>query len=161
MDCMEVHIFIWSTMSPEMTAQNLNEIGFRFDTSAGTIQRFRWTRGNHDALQVSLWVACTHPLIYTLVEMCMSSMDACVCLYHDHDTLSCLRVENTVRKMEQYTDSIWLMTTTFPRILTPHASKVTKYYDSNGFERTRLTKGIGDNIKQILQTHLSQHRYTR
>lgn len=158
---MEVHIFVWSTMSPCATAANLNELGFRFDTSPGMIQRFHWTRSQQDAFRVSLWVATVHPLVVGLADAILPYMDACVCWYHDHDAMSCLRVRETMRCMEPLTDSIWLMVTTFPRALIPHASRVPRFYDVNGFERTRLMEDVSTNLKRILSAHLCQTRQPR
>lgn len=154
---MELHIFLWSTMSIHQTAINLNEIGFKFEKTEGRIQRFRWTRDNK-VIDISLWVACIHPVVIAMVETILPYMDACVCWYHDHSALSCVRVANTIQTMERYNDSIWLMVTTFPRELHPHASKIPKIYDINGFERTRLTQDIPSNMEKILKYHLARRR---
>ncbi len=148
-------------MSVEMTAQHLNELGFDFDTSAGIIQRFHWSRGRDEAFRVSLWIATTHPLVRELTPVLLPCMDACVCWYHDHHALSCLRVRETMCHMEQYTNSIWLMVTTFPRVLKPHASRVPRFYDVNGFERTRLTGELSKNLTHIVKEHVRQSPYSK
>ena len=148
-------------MPVEMTRQHLNEHGFTLDTSPGTIQRFHWSRGRDDTFHISLWVATTHPLVRELTTVLLPFMDACICWYHDHHTLSCLRVHETIRYMEEYTDSIWLMVTTFPRVLTPHASRVTRFYDANGFERTRLKGEFFENLSHIVNEHIRKSPYSR
>ena len=148
-------------MSVEMTAQHLNELGFTLDTSGDVIQRFHWSRGRNQAFRVSLWIATTHPLVRELTPSILPYMDACICWYHDHHALSCLRVRETMRHMEQYTDSIWLMVTTFPRVLTPHASHVPRFYDVNGFERTRLTGDFIESLTYIVKEHVRRNPYSQ
>ena len=85
-------------------------------------------------------------------------MDACVCLYHDHHGLSCVKILHAMTLLQRYHKNVWLMTTTYPVQNPPHKSKVKKYYCSNGFPIIRLTKTLGENIEEILKVHLSIHK---
>ena len=91
-------------MSPESTAANLSIVDIPFDKTKGTIQRFRLNRKKSSAISVSLWVGCQHPLTNILLESTLPYMDACICLYHDNDPLSCLRVRNAVKLMEKFSE---------------------------------------------------------
>lgn len=155
---MEIHIFIWSTMSPEMTRDNLYLHGIEFDpTNAGTIQRFKWPRKG--PMSVSLWITCHHPISFELSNSIIPYMDACVCWYHDHDAMSCIRVDAAMKLIEQFSSTISLMTTTTPQVDFSHKSKVRKYYDDMGFERRRMTQSLPDCIEVFVANHLQFHKH--
>ena len=108
---------------------------------------------------VSLWIGCQHPLINTLLESTLPYMDASICLYHDNDPLSCLRVRNAVHLMEKYCDNIWLMVTNKPRLRIQHKSKIRKFFDRNGFLRPLLNENIKENIEKILEVDLNVNKF--
>lgn len=150
---MEVHILLLSTMSPRDTALNMNEIGVNFDVSEGTVQKLRWTRQG-GAVSVSLWVACVHPLVEHMAASFVPHMDACVCWYHDHDGISCIKVENTVHFLQSMHDNVRMMATTFPQKQNKHSSRIRRHYNEHGFEIQRLTSSLETNIEEILRMHL-------
>jgi hypothetical protein len=157
---MEIQIFILSTMSPESTAANLNIIDIDFDKTKGTIQRFRLDRKKTSAISVSLWIGCQHPLTNILLESTIPYMDACICLYHDNDPLSCLRVRTAIQLLEVYCDNIWLMVTNKPILRIRHESKIRKFFDRNGFLRPLLVgENIQENIEKILNVDLNVSKY--
>lgn len=139
-------------MPVEMTAEHLKELGFVLNEAEGILQRFRWSIKD-ESVRVSLWVVTTHPVIFELTRDLLPCMDACVCWYHDHHALSCLRVRQAMHHMEQYTVPIWLMATIFPRVTTRHASRVMRFYDANGFERERLTGDLTQNLTHIVKRY--------
>lgn len=150
---MEVHLCLWSTMSPKMTRANLILYGIEFDeTEEGNIQRFRW--GRRGPVCVSLWVTCQHPIVSGLASSLLPYMDACVCWYHDHDAISCIRVDAGMQILEKYNSNVWLMATAIPKVNPPHQSKIRKYFDDMGFERTRLTSSLDKNIEMFVKRHL-------
>ena len=147
-------------MSPESTAANLNLINIPFDNAKGTIQRFRLNRKKSSAIAVSLWIGCQHPLTNILLESTLPYMDTCICLYHDNDPLSCLRVRNAIKLMESYCDNIWLMVTNKPVLRIRHESKIRKFFDRNGFLRPLLAgANIQENIEKILDVDLNVNKY--
>ena len=157
---MDIQIFILSTMSPESTAANLNLVDISFDKTKGTIQRFRLNRKKSSAISVSLWIGCQHPLTNILLESTLPYMDACICLYHDNDPLSCLRVRNAVKIMEKFSDNIWLMVTNKPVLRIRHESKIRKFFDRNGFLRPLLMENnIQESIEKILDVDLNVNKY--
>lgn len=147
-------------MSPESTAANLNLVDISFDKTKGTIQRFRLNRKKSSAISVSLWIGCQHPLTNILLESTLPYMDACICLYHDNDPLSCLRVRNAVKIMEKFSDNIWLMVTNKPVLRIRHESKIRKFFDRNGFLRPLLMENnIQESIEKILDVDLNVNKY--
>ena len=87
-------------------------------------------------------------------------MDACICLYHDNDPLSCLRVRNAVKLMEKFSDNIWLMVTNKPVLRIRHESKIRKFFDRNGFLRPLLMENnIQESIEKILDVDLNVNKY--
>ena len=157
---MDIQIFVLSTMSPESTAANLNLVNISFDKTKGTIQRFRLDRKKSSAISVSLWIGCQHPLTNILLESTLPYMDACICLYHDNDPLSCLRVRNAVKLMEKFSDNIWLMVTNKPVLRIRHESKIRKFFDRNGFLRPLLMENnIQESIEKILDVDLNVNKY--
>jgi|TARA_B110000091_G_C13814872_1_gene477153 hypothetical protein len=139
---METHIFILSTMTPSCTNAALPN--FDFDTKAGTIQKFKWDK------QTTLWIACQHPVINCLAESILPYMDACACWYHNHCTLSCLRVHNCMVFLQKYHQNISLMTTIKPALLYQHQSKVKKYYNNHGFERKYYYQDFITTVQNII-----------
>jgi|TARA_B110000977_G_scaffold200605_1_gene291756 hypothetical protein len=139
---MDTHLFILSTMSPALTNAALPN--FDFDTKAGTIQKFKLDN------QTTIWIACQHPVINCLAESIVPYMDACVCWYHDHCTLSCLRVQNCMTFLQKYHQNISLMTTIKPALLYRHHSKIKKYYNNHGFQRKHYLKDFIINVQNII-----------
>ena len=155
---MEVHIMILSTMSVSDTASNLRPYNIAFDEQEGTIQKFKWVREN-GPVSVSLWVACMHPLTQHLAASFVPHMDACVCWYHDHDGLSCVRVQAGMELLQSLHENVRLMATTFPEKYPKHASRVRKYYSTHGFEIERLMSNLPMNIEEILRVHLNIQKH--
>lgn len=150
---MEVHVCLWSTMSPKMTRANLLLYGVDFnEVENGCVQRFRWARSG--PISVSLWVTCQHPLVSSLASSLLPYMDTCVCWYHDSDALSCVRVEAAMELLQKYGSDTCLMATVVPRLAHAHKSKIRKYYDDMGFERRRLTCDLNENIEMLVKRHL-------
>ena len=149
---MEVHIMLLSTMNTEMTREFLSRYDLEFDVTPGTICKLHWPVER--SVSVSLWVACQHPVVEHLGGSFMPHMDACVCLYHDHDGLSCVRVESGMKLIQRYHANVWMMATTLPAVIKQHSSRVRRYYNDNGFEITRLTNALDKNIEEILKLHL-------
>jgi len=149
---MEVHICIFSTMTPTATTACLKGAQLDFDASLPSFQRFRWTRPS--SLAVSVWVVCQHPLTNELLNSTIPYMDACICLYHDHSPVSCLRVRKAMSLLAPLTDALWLMSTTVPSSRLAHKSKIKKFYDTNGFERTVLRGTLRENIEQLINVDL-------
>ena len=157
---MEVHVFILSTMSREMTAAYFKRYNVPFDPSNVTVQRYRWRRRTaKEALSVSLWLACQHPVVDALASSIVPYMDTSVCLYHDHNAMSCVRVRNAMATLQRHTDSIWLMSTTMPRLRIQHASRIKKCYNRDGFERPLLTGPLHENIEEMIRVDLNVCKY--
>lgn len=150
---MEVHIWLLSTMTPEETAANLQPYDITFDVHDGTVQKFRWAREDRP-VSVSLWVACMHPLVTHLAPSFAPHMDACACWYHDHDGLSCLKVQAAMTLLQSLHDNVRLMATTLPEKQQKHHSRIRRHYDAHGFEIPRLVSNLEDNIEEILRVHL-------
>lgn len=151
---MEVHILLLSSMTRENTRKNLSRHGITFDCADYSIQKFRWSPSRR-AISVSLWVACQHPVVEQLAESFMPHMDACVCWYHDHDGLSCLKVLHGMSILQAHSTNVWMMATTYPTVRNKHDSRVRKYYCTNGFPIVRLTKTLGKNIEEIVSFYIS------
>ena len=151
---MEVHILLLSSMSREDTHKNLARYGIDFDRAEDSIQKFHWSQGAA-AISVSLWVSCQHPVVEHLAESFIPHMDACVCWYHDHNGLSCLKVLHGMLILQAHSTNVWMMATTYPNIRNKHDSRIRKYYCSNGFPIIRLTKSLEENIDEILSVHIS------
>lgn len=151
---MDIHILLLSTMSPAMTRQNLEGYGFTFEM-APSIQKFRWIPPDKNGITVCLWVSTMHPLCTTLCSSLIPYMDACVLWYHDHDVLSCIRVEGAMSLLENNTKNISLMATTTPTLANKHKSTVKRYYDEFGFERKRFTGLLYKNLLVIIENYLS------
>ena len=149
---MEVHLFFFSTMTPRATAAYLKTADLEFDAQWPSVQRFRWNRPS--SLSISIWVACQHPLANELLDCIIPYMDASICLYHDHSPVSCLRVRKAMSLLEPLTDAIWLMSTTVPRSRVAHKSRIKKFYDKNGFERTLLRGGLTENLEKLIDVDL-------
>lgn len=151
---MEVHILLLSTMTPEDTASNLKLHDISCDVCEGTIHKTRWVRQDRP-ITVSLWVACVHPVVEHLGSSFVPHMDACVCWYHDHDGLSCIKVKATMQFLQRLHDNVRLMATTLPEKYPKHHSRIRKHYDSHGFEIQRLVSSLDVNIEEILKVHLN------
>lgn len=149
---MEIHICILSTMTPLATAAYLKTSDLEFQSDYPSVQRFRITRPS--SLVVSLWVVCQHPLTNEMLNCTIPYMDACICLYHDHSPVSCLRVRKAMSLLQPLSDAIWLMSTTIPRSRLTHESKIKKFYDKNGFERKLLTGTLEENIEELIDVDL-------
>jgi hypothetical protein len=139
---MERHVFILSTMTPALTNAALAHV--EIETQEGTIQKYRWDE------QTTLWIACQHPVVKCLAESILPYMDKCVCWYHNHCSLSCLRVDNCITFLEKYHSNISLMTTVNPVLSQPHQSKVKKYYNKHGFLINYYKKNFRDNLHSLL-----------
>jgi len=157
---MDVHILLLSTMSPEMTRQNLEGYGYTFKIEP-SIQKFRWTPPEKSGVTVCLWVTTMHPLTTTLASSLIPYMDACVLWYHDHEPLSCIRIEGGMALLENNTKHISLMVTTTPLISKKHRSTVKRYYDEHGFEIQRFTGLLHKNLMIILDNYLSSAKTLR
>lgn len=156
-ESMEVHVFLLSTMTPSDTAANLHEHGLTFDSVSGTVQKLRWVRQDRP-VSVCLWVACVHPLLEHLAPSFVPHMDACVCWYHDHDGLSCIKVHGAMTLLQSLHDNVRLMATTLPEKRTQHDSRIRRQYDAHGFEIQRLVSSLDTNIEEILRVHLNIQR---
>lgn len=157
---MEVHVFILSTMSPETTSIYLNAQHLEYEYT-DSIQRFQWKRQNNAGISVTVWVACQSPLINELIENTLTHMDACICLYHDHDALSCLKMRKAMQRLEMYNENIFPMMTTTPQLLNKHKSRVQKFYNKDGFERERFTGTLTNTIERLLRTNLDVFKSLR
>lgn len=153
---MDVHILLLSTMTPKVTAQNLAMFDLHFDETAATVQKLQLKRPG--PVSVSLWVACHHPLVSELASSFAPHMDACVCWYHDHNALSCLRVASAMSTLKLFRPTLWMMVTTHPVVHEKHQSRIKKYFDEHGFERVRLIQTLDKNIEKILARHLEYHK---
>ena len=140
-------------MSPEMTSAVMQAVHIDFNIESG-IQRFRWKRPTSAGIAVSVWIACQGPLVNELLKSTVPYMDACLCLYHDHDALSCLKVRKAISLLESLNDAIWLMSTGIPKQRIRHESRIKKFYNKDGFERPLLTGTLTENIEQLLKIDL-------
>ena len=157
---MDVHILVLSTMSPELTRQNLEGYGYDFKL-APSIQKFRWRSLPTEGVSVCLWVLTMHPLCTTLASSLIPYMDANLLWYHDHDLLSCVRVEAGMQLLEAHATHISLMATVTPALTPKHASTVRRYYDEHGFERRRCTDTLENNVAVVLEQYLSTAKTLR
>jgi len=153
---MEVHILILSTMNVDMTREYMSQYELDFDSTEGTICRLRMQRDQ--PMSVSLWVCCQHPVVELLAGSFVPHMDACICLYHDHDGLSCVRIESGMKLLQEYHQHIFMMATILPTIQQKHSSRVRHYYNENGFEIRRLTQTLHKNVEEILKLHLQVNK---
>lgn len=140
---MENHIFILSTMTPDITNAALP---FDFNTQVGTIQKFEWDK------VTTIWIACQHPVINCMAESIIPYMDICLVWYHNHCALSCLQVHNCMHFLEKYHQNISLMTTIKPPLLYQQKSKVRHYYNKHGFVRKYYYEDFKVNISRIKST---------
>ena len=144
-------------MSPKQIRANLVLNGIDFDETENVcIQKFLWPRSG--PVGVTVWVVCHHPLVSGLASSLLPYMDMCICWYHDHDAMSCVRVEAAMEVLQMYNSNIWLMTTVIPRASHLHKSKIRKYYDEMGFERERLTSDLNDSIEFLIKRHIKYKR---
>lgn len=143
---METHLFLLSTMTPQLTRAALAPIDLDFQATPGTIQKFEWSD------QTTLWIACQHPVTAALAASILPYMDACVCWYHDQCALSCLRVHSCMGLLEKYHDKVAMMSTVCPTQQQPHTSKVQKYYNKHGFLREFYCQTFRDNIENMIKT---------
>tara|TARA_B100000683_G_scaffold218506_1_gene214785 strand:- start:267 stop:740 length:474 start_codon:yes stop_codon:yes gene_type:complete len=155
---MDVQIFVLSTMSPELTHTYFRTSHIDIDIDTPTIQRVRWPRAD-GALSVSLWVASQHPIVDNLAAMLLPYMDACVCLYHDHSAMSCIRVRKAMDTLQKFSDEIWLQSTVTPPIRMRHESRIRKFYTKHGFERPQRNGKLKDTIEEILRVDLNIFKY--
>ena len=123
---MDVQIFVLSTMSPELTHAYFQSTHLDINIETPSIQRIRWPRSD-GALSVSLWVANQHPVVENLAGMLLPYMDACICLYHDHSAMSCVRVRKAMDILQKYSDEIWLQSTVTPPIRMRHESRIKNF----------------------------------
>ena len=151
---MEVHVLILSTMSSMMTIAFLkyNNIDIVVDKD---IQRFNWTRSKLHQRKLTIWIACHTPLTNELLSSLVPYMDAVVCLYHDHDALSCLKMRAAMESVSRFHDVIYPMMTAVPRLHRRHQSRIQKFYNKNGFERERLTGALHEAVERILKLDLN------
>jgi len=150
---MDIHIFILSTMTPEMTSAFFESHNVAVDASE-SIHRHQWKRG--DAMQggkmCSLWITHMTPLTCELLSSTLPYMDAAICLYHDDDALSCVKVRNAEGQLSMHHDNIWLLPTCLPAVTQKHNSRIKKFYNKDGFERPQLRLGLQESIENILLT---------
>lgn len=150
---MEFHICILSTMSAEMTQANFRLFDIECEFSPGSIQKIRWPRAMD--ISITLWVAHCNPVSAFLLENLLPFMDVCVCWYHDHSAISCLKVRNAVSTLNGNGNNVWLMASQVPRLRDTHKSRVKKMYDDNGFLRPRCKDYTLDKqIEEILRSEL-------
>jgi len=139
-------------MSMESVRANLKLHGIDYKIISGSVQRFQWPKTRN--MVVNIWVACQHPLSEELCGSLLPFMDVCVCWYHDHQALSCVKVRAALIFLEKYKDNIWLMSTTLPKVRIVHRSRVEKSYDRNGFLRQCLVDTMEKSIDIILRSLL-------
>lgn len=151
---MEVHVFILSTMSLETTTAYFKAQHLEYEAK-DSIQRFQWKRQSNAGISVTIWIACQSPLINELVASTLTHMDACICLYHDHDALSCLKVRKGMGILALYNENIFPMMTTSPQLVHKHNSRVQKFYNKDGFERELLGPSLRHTIEKILKNNLN------
>ena len=145
-------------MTPEDTRLNLSLYNIDFDCSA-SVQKFRWIRREKNGpITISLWVACQHPIVEHLADSFVPHMDACVCWYHDHDGLSCMKVLHGMTLLQKTHSNVWLMMTVVPKKSQKHESRIRKYYCENGFPIKRLDSTLEENIEEILRVHLMSNK---
>lgn len=140
---METHLFLLSTMSPQLTRAALAPFDIDFQVRPGTIQKFEWDS------QTMVWIACQHPVVAALADSILPYMDTCVCWYHDQCALSCLRVHSCLDFLAKYHDKVAMMSTTCPPQHQPHTSKVRKYYNKHGFLREFYSQSLRHNIENM------------
>lgn len=134
---MNEHIFIISTMNPELTSQVFsNLLNISLDYS---IQKFEY-----ESKQV--WIACMSPILQCMAENIIQYTDKCVILYHTNNVMSCLRVKNTIKFISRYNNNIEIAAVSLP-VLPSIKSLVKKQYDQNGF----LMKFTTGTIQEIIQ----------
>lgn len=143
---METHIFLMSTMSPQLTRAALAPFDIDFDIQSGTVQKFKWGG------QIMLWIACQHSVVVALADSILPYMDTCVCWYHDKCALSCLRVRSCIDFLAKYHDNAAMMSTEHPTVDNPHTSKVQKYYNKHGFLREFYCDTFKHNIQNMIKT---------
>lgn len=142
---MEKHVFLLSTMTPELTKSVLFKVGFDFQLEKGIIQKFKWNNN------VQLWVACHHPVVAAMADSIIPHMDVVVCWYHNGCAKSCLRVHNSIEFLNKYHDNIVMMATDVPALDHPQKSFVKKYYNKHGFLRKYYNQTFEKNILQIMK----------
>jgi len=136
---MNEHIFMISTMNPELTSQVFLNI---LNTSLNySIQKFKYNNKQ-------VWIACMSPVLQCMAENIIQYNDKCVILYHKHDALSCLRVANTVKFISRYNANIELASVSLP-VLPSVKCLVKKQYNNDGLLRKFLTGTIKDIIHKI------------
>lgn len=150
---MDIHLFLLSTMSAEMTRQNLEGYGYTFDVRP-SIQKFRWTPAV-GTVTVCLWVCTMHPLCTALAASLIPYMDACILWYHDHDAMSCLRVEGGMRLLQRRGVPLSILASVTPRVEQSHASRVRRYFDEHGFEYRRVIGTLQEALHTSLDTYMS------
>lgn len=150
---MELHVFILSTMSPDTTSAYFNAQHLEY-APTDSIQRFQWKRQNRAGISVTIWIACQSPLMNDLIASTLTHMDVCICLYHDHDALSCIKVRKAMGLLELYNENIFPMMTTSPQLLHKHTSRVQKFYNKDGFVRELLGPTLKNTIEKILKMNL-------
>lgn len=134
-------------MNARGTAAFLNASGISA-VADDSIQRFEMQK-QQSSLTITLWVASMSPLMNILMRNSVPYVDGCICLYHDHDALSCMRVESAMEMLKPLHDWIALMPTTIPRVNRHHESRIHTYYNKDGFERPQLTGNLIENIQKM------------
>lgn len=151
---MDIHVFVLSTMSADMTRQNLEGYGYTFDTRP-SIQKFRWIPAHRSGVTVCLWICTMHPLCTALAASLIPYMDACILWYHDHDAMSCMRVEGGMRLLQQKGVPLSILASVTPRVEQSHASRVRRHFDEHGFEYRRITGTLLVALDTSLDTYMS------
>lgn len=151
-----------STMTPEFTAANLRQFDLDFQLVPGSIQKIRWPRAFD--ISITLWVCHQHPVSDELLVSLLPYMDVATVWYHDHSSMSCLKVRSAVSLLERSISNIWLMATRMPLVHIVHQSRIEKCYDNNGFLRPcckdyTMEKGIEEILRSELKVQKSLYRF--
>ena len=141
-------------MTPELTAANLKPFDIELQLVPGSIQKIRWPRALE--ISITLWVCHQHPVSDELLGSLLPFMDVSTVWYHDHSSLSCLKVRSAVGLLERFVSNIWLMSTRMHILRVIHRSRIQKCYDKNGFLRPCCKDyTIDATIEEILRSELS------
>lgn len=140
-------------MSMQSTASNFRLYDLEYQVVSDTIQKIRWPRANDIA--ITLWVCHQSPVSNELLKFLLPYMDVATVWYHDHSSLSCLKVKAGIQLLEKFISNIWLVPTRTPRLQTVHQSRIEKCYDKNGFLRP-ICQGytLEGAIEEILRSEL-------
>jgi len=140
-------------MTPEMTAANFKLYDIEYEYKSGCIQKIRWPRTSE--ISITLWLVHQHPVSDELLKFLLPFVDVSIVWYHDHSSLSCLKVKNGVKLITLPSSNVWLSATQIPKLHRIHRSRVEKCYDKNGFLRPHCKDyTLEKNIEEILKSEL-------